>query len=388
MSSYDQIQGFEYWNTEAWTEFIKDHVLPLHDSTSKLLKLRDFILTIVGTSGKVTLSEVERRRNDILPFFLGGIKEDGEYKENSLAKLVRLVLGIYINSEEWVTLEKEEGLRAFNYVTVKTETTPFLEFLKKLNEIALRIIKLVGIEPKEILESEIEELIHKPEELLEIIKMIYIKCLHVSANHNYYTFFALSTKTLLFKHLIIAYPRLQTSFNSLREFLGLEKIFEPRVDEAEVKRGYTIWGHLKGGLCDSLYELNNIIWENFSNESIKSVFNYVSTSLRDLKSEYAQKIQQKLEEIKWKFPTYIEMSYSYYYSHTYTITGPILSQHRYDEYSTSDYPWRLPRFEIEECNISLLKLLDELTPALFLGIRSFELKISNERLEILEIERR
>ncbi len=97
MQGYDQIQGFEYWNTEAWKNFVKDYVLPLHNSTSKLLRLRDFILTIVGTSEKVTLSEVERKQSNILPFLLGGIKEDGEYKDNSLAKLVRLTLGIYFD---------------------------------------------------------------------------------------------------------------------------------------------------------------------------------------------------------------------------------------------------------------------------------------------------
>ncbi|MGQ9507755.1 MAG: hypothetical protein ACUVTB_07890, partial [Candidatus Bathycorpusculaceae bacterium] len=247
MQNYDQIQGFEYWNAEAWRGFIKDYISPLHNLTSKLLKLRDFILMIVGADGKVALSEVERKRSDILPFLLGGINENGEYEDNSLAKLVRLALGIYINPKEWVTLEKEEGLRAFDYVTVKSEATPFLEFLKKLNEITLHITKLVGTEPEEIPEGKIEEIIQKPGEVLELIRMVYVKCLHLSANHNYYTFFALSTKTLPFRYMTTAYPRLQTDLTALKEFLGLEKIFEPKIAEAKIKEDYTIWGHSKGG---------------------------------------------------------------------------------------------------------------------------------------------
>jgi hypothetical protein len=387
MQSYDEIQGFEYWNIEAWKDFIKNYIMPLHNLTSKLLKLRDFILTIVGTNGKITLSEVERKRRDILPFLLGGIKEDGEYKDNSLAKLVRFAFGIFINPKEWTTLEKEEGLTAFDYVTIKSETTPFIEFLKKLNEITFHIIKMVNIESKEVLESEIEEIIQKHEKMLEIIKMLYIKCLEICANHNYYTFFTLSTKNLPFKYMIIAYPKLQANFNSLKDFLGLEKIFEPKIIEVKVKEDYTIWGHSKNGLCDSLYNLNNIILENFLNETVKNVLNYVTTSIKNLKQEYVQKVQQKLEEIKWKFPEYIKTSiksyyqgvYSGVYRYQYIISGPILIEEIYDEYS-----WRGEHsFGKRECNISLLNLLDDLSPALFLYPSFFELKFSNNMLEIV-----
>jgi hypothetical protein len=394
MQSYDEVEGFEYWNIEAWRGFIKGHILPLHNLTSRLLKLRGFILMIVGTSGKTTLSEVERKRSDILPFLLGGIKEDGEYKDNSLSKLVRLTLGIYVNPKEWITLEREEELRAFDYVNVRTEDTQFLEFLKKLNDAALKIIKLVELEPLEVAEKDIEEIIEKPEKLLEIIRSIYVKCLQVSANHNYYTFFSLSTKTLPFKYMITAYPKLQDNFELFKKFFGLVKVFEPIISEPKVREEYTIYGHLKDGLCYSLYDLNTAIWDNISSEVVKSVFSYISASPSDLKQEYAQKVQQQLEEIKWKFPAYVEMSYGGYSRHVYTITGPILSKHRLDEYTTGDHPWSSsrsyyqtvrPRWlsESRECSISLLKLLDELAPALLLSIHSFELKISNGELEIV-----
>jgi len=390
MQSYDQIHGFEYWNIEAWKDLVKDHILPLYESTSKLLKLRDTILTIVGTNSKITLTEVEKKRGDILPFLVGGIKEDGEYKDNSLAKLVRLSFGIYINPKEWTTLEKEEGIRAFDYTVVKSEDTPFLEFLKKLNKVSLHIIKLIGIESKDTLESEIEEMIEeiiqKPEELLKIIGVLYTKCLEISANHNYYTFFALSTRTLPFKYMIAAYPRLQNNFNLLKEFLGLEKIFEPEV-EGKVKEDYTVWGHLKDGLCDSLYKLNSIIWEGFSNEIVKNVFSYVTVSFRNLKQEYTQKVQQKLEEMKWEFPTYIKTSDRWYYRgdlrgvkwYEYIVSGPILIKEISHGYSHSgSYS-----YNENKCSISLLNLLDDLSPALFLGSDSFELKkLSNNEIEI------
>mgnify|MGYP000333040422 CR=1 FL=1 len=338
MQSYDQVEGFEYWNVEAWKKFIKESIVPLYASTSKLLKLRDYILSIVGTEGKTTLSEVENRRGDLIPFLLGGVKEDGEYKENSLAKLTRLTLGIYVNPKEWITLEREEGLRAFDYITVKNESTSFLEFLKRLNELSLHIIELVKEKPEVILESEIEEIIQEPEKLLEIVKTIYVKCAQVSVNYSYYTFFALSTRTLPFKYITMAYPKLGVNFDAIRDFLGLKKIFEPMINEVNIKESYTIWGHLKDGLCNLLYNLNDAIWEGFSNEEVNCVFSYISASSRNLKQEYFQKIQQKLEEMKLKFPDYIQTSNKEYYTgesrgygpykgvyyHKYLISGSML----------------------------------------------------------------
>jgi hypothetical protein len=186
--------------------------------------------------------------------------------------------------------------------------------------------------------------------------------------------------------MVAAYPKLQANFNLLKGFLGLEKIFEPAI-EVKAKEDYTIWGHLKYGLCDSLCNLNNVIWENFLNENVKNVLSYVTASLRDLKQEYAQKAQQKLEEMGWKFPEYIKTSYkSYYlgntrgvYCYSYTISGPILIKE-----TSWGYSWSRNFYSDErECSISLLNLLDDLSPALFLSSNLFELKLSGNTLEIV-----
>jgi len=160
MQNYDEIQGFEYWNIEAWKDFIKNYIIPLYNSSSKLLKLRNFVL--INTERKdITLTEIEKRQKQCIPFLLGGIEKNGEYKNNSLAKLIRLSLGIYINPKEWITLEKEEGIKAFDYIMVQSENTKFLEFLKELNSITLNIIKLAKVEFAEVSESEIEKSVSK-----------------------------------------------------------------------------------------------------------------------------------------------------------------------------------------------------------------------------------
>jgi len=381
MQSYDIIEGFEYWNPEAWKKFIKDYIIPLRNSAVTFLKLKDHILNTAGISDKTTLSEIEKRRGDILPFLLGGIKEDGEYTDNSLAKLVKLALGIYINPKEWINLEKEEGIKAFDYIYVKNENTTFLEFLKKLDEISSRILNIIGEEPKDIQEIEIEEIIKKPEKMLEIISGIYIRCLQVSANHSYYTFFTISTRTLPFKYMIAAYPKLQHNFDKLKEFLGLAKIFEPTIEEKIKKEEYTVWCHSENRLCDSIYKLNYAIWDYFTKKDVKNVFYYISATIRDLQEEYIQKVKQKFKEIGWEFPKYLEaLTVHYTWKYVFTISGPLLTEgvlsYRYASGGGN--------FVELKCSISLLNLLDDLSPALFLGsyLFDFELKFSDNRLVI------
>jgi len=379
MQSYDIIEGFEYWNPEAWRKFIKDYIIPLRNSAVILLKLKDHILKTAGIGDKTTLSEIEKRRSDILPFLLGGIKEDGEYTDNSLAKLVKLTLGIYINPKEWINLEKEEGIRAFDYVYVKNENTTFLEFLKKMDEISSRILNIIGEEPKDIQEKEIEEIIKKPEKMLEIIREIYIKWLQVSANHNYYTFFTISTRTLPFKYMIAAYPKLQHDFDNLKEFLGLAKIFEPKIEEKIKKDEYTVWSHSENGLCDSIYKLNHTIWYYFTNENVKNVFSYVSTTIRNLWEEYVQKVKQKLGEVGWNFPEYLKKLWHDVVAYFFTISGLLLTNVGLRYLTSRGYG-----YVKRECSISLLNLLDDLSPALFLGsyLFDFELKFSDNELVI------
>lgn len=393
MQSYDNIEGFEYWNTEAWKMFIQDNIVPLSQAVSILLSVREYIAEIVGQDGGSTLSEIEEKSADILPFILGGIAENGEYSKNSLAKLTRMISGFYVSPREWLTLEREEGIRASDYVNVKVEVSTFLQFLKKVNDATENILRLGKVKVTKVNQSEVKKVIQNRQEALGILQTIYEKSLRVSANHNYYTFFIISTKLLPWRFMKEAYPKLKDDFDLIKTFLGLERFFEPRINEEEKREEYTLWGHSKESLSTYLYDLNQAIWEGFSDEKVRGVFGYVLSNVKDLRHECSQRVQQKLEEIRWEFPPHIEMSYGDY-RHIYVISGPFLSQHRLDVYTTGDHPWSSdrsayqtvrPRWlsQSKECNIQLLELLDEVSPALFLGVPSFEMKISNDELEMV-----
>lgn len=388
MESYDQIQGFEYWDTKAWKTFVKEHALPLHESASKLLGLREFLIGMAG-GGEETLSEV-KKKEDLLPFLLGGIKEDGECKDNSFAKLIRLALGVYVNPREWVTLEKEEGVDAFEYTKVKVEDTVFLKFLKEVKEIAGNIIKSIGNETSP---GEVKE-VPNPEEVLKWLETIYTKSLQASINHNYYTFFTSSIKSLPWKFIQQAYPKLKESFDSIRILLGLEKCFEPELNEEEKKKEYSLLDYSRGSLGESICNLNDKVWKYLVEQSVKDVFSFVCSDVKDLEQNWMEQVDQKLTEIRWNFPTYVETSYGHDTRHVYSFSGPSLLQHRLDVHTRGNHPWSSYRgygqtvrarwlTESKDCNISLLELLDDLSPALSLSAPSFELRISEGELEIV-----
>ncbi len=385
MRGYDNIEGFEYWNTGAWKEFIKENVAPLNQATTKLLSVRGRITEVLSSKGDKTLSEVKEKSEDVLVFLLGGIAENGEYKENSLAKLTRMLFGFYVNPSEWVTIEREEGINASDYVTVKAEDMPFTKFLKKVNESTESILKSAEVQSMRADES--EKVIQDPQEILNVIRNICAICLNISANHSYYTFFIESTKFLPWRFVREAYPKLRENFEPIMAFLGMERLYEPKVNEKDKREDYTMWGHSEGGLAARLSDLNQAIWECFADEKAKVVLDYVLPTAMNLKQEFTEKSQQELTKMGWNFPDYIHASNKSFYTGNrkgvrrdeYVISGLALVKERSLVYSWREHPYS----DEKECSISLFKLLDDLSPALFLGTPSFELKISGDVLEII-----
>jgi hypothetical protein len=179
--------------------------------------------------------------------------------------------------------------------------------------------------------------------------------------------------------MIATYPKLQHDFDKLKKFLGLSKIFEPKIEEKIKKDEYTVWSHSENGLCDSIYKLNHTIWYYFTNENVKNVFSYVSTTIRNLWEEYVQKVKQKLGEVGWNFPEYLKKLWHDVVAYFFTISGLLLTNVGLRYLTSRGYG-----YVKRECSISLLNLLDDLSPALFLGsyLFDFELKFSDNELVI------
>jgi len=367
MPSYDQIKGFEYWNKEAWKKFVNDYVLPIHTLSSKLLKLREEIIT--RTEGR-KLSNLED--SNLLKFLLGGINEEGDYENNSLALFIKNAFGIYIDPKQYVALAKG-GINPLEHVKVEVSTeTEFVKFLRNISSLSSQIISKVGLEATEV--KEVEELIKEPEKILEVLRELYEKVLQVTANYNYYTFFTVSTRNLPFFYLTKAYPKLKEKFGEMREFLGLGVFFSPETEVQELKEECTIWSHAKEGLCDLIFNLNDSIWKSiYPNHNLLPIFSFVSPSLKDLKKDYLNKVKEKLKIIRGEFYNTIlswsNCRYEFGISSGIVTRDWIVIEYAYDRH------WRHSEIEKQYEGKSLLEVLNDFSPALFLGyIHIYEAK--------------
>jgi len=291
-SYYDTIPNFRYWDIEAWKNYLKEYIAPIYKTTATLLELRDELLPYVGKSLKAVKDNDEK----LLPFFVGGIDENGNYKERSLAKLIKLMFGIYVEPREFASIIKsvgEEGLKDIKMKAKEEREVSFLRMIKELNKFSDEVLQKAEIEVQHTLG--IGSILQNPDKLLDILKEFYKACVSFSANHNYYTFFIISTANIHWKYLVTAYPKLKENFEKLKDFLGLEPIFVPNVGSDELKKNYTIWGHEKEGITRGIHKMQVKIWEVFP---AKDVFEYAISEPENLKGEYKNLVEMALRDVE------------------------------------------------------------------------------------------
>ena len=109
----------------------------------------------------------------------------------------------------------------------------------------------------------------------------------------------------------------------------------------------------------------------------------VFPNLPNFKEEFYLEAKNSLERIDWEFPEYIHTVYDRTKKAEYKISGVMLTSY-HEEYVTTRGDFRS---YVWECNISLLKLLDDLMPCIFLlHDIYFNLKITQDSLEIKKIK--
>ena len=362
MKTYDEVVGFDYTNAEEWRSFVKNQILPLHKSISKIVKLRKSLEELLSNN----ISDLIRNNTNIKQILLGGVDENGDYKPNSLARMYMEFLGVSINTKEWVSLSKQPGIDAAEYIKCNFADTSFLQFVKEIKEIIDRLFSLAEISEEEVKDDEIRDMLENPEKIVNELREIYTRLIDISANHSYYTFFTINTRCIPRYYIEQAYPKLKDKFEEVVEFLGLEPKFIPNVKEEEIKRNYTLWGHKENGFADLLYRLNRAVW-NFWNKA-KNIIEAIA-KVRDLKEEYYERAEKMLTKIRWEFPVYLHI-YKFPEEYRYFITSEGMITHYIEGSSRYGSGGRL------EKPISWFQLLDVLSPAMFL--HKVEIKVEED----------
>ncbi len=373
MKTYDDVVGFDYTNAEEWQNFVKNQILPTYKSVSKIIGLREKLEELFRNN----LSDLIRNSTNIKQILLGGVDENGDYKSNSLARIYKEFLGVSINTKEWVSLSKQPGIDAAEYIKCNFTDTPFLQFVKDIKEIVDRLLYLAEIDEEEVKDDEIEDILENPGKIVNELKDIYTRLVGISANHSYYTFFTINTRCIPRYYIEQAYPKLKYKFEKVAEFLGLEPKFIPDIKEGEIKRNYTLWGHKENGFADLLYRLNEIIWRHFSERSFDNPYFFreklkLLYGIPDLKEKYTEKVERSLGS--WKLdnltiPNEEPVNFHEWDVEYYLEVKNALIVRYYNTYSDRYYKKIDRRIELP-----LFEVMDKMAPALFVGLVNLEVK--------------
>ncbi len=287
-------------NQAAWTQFFEEEIKPLAETAATLLRIREELSNWTG----MTLTEVTQQEPWIRPFLVGGITENGEYRDASLAGITAQLLGVSIESpKQWVTSRKE-GLDADEYVTVQSNETRFLTLLQTVEATTAPILRELG--DSQALDIEIKAYQDDPQKLVDELQDFMLQLTNLTANVNEFVFFAYTTRSLTDRYMDHAYPGLDSGFSELAALLGFTKEFIPDINEEPKRTAYTVWGHEDDGILDNLCQMNDAVWECLTDEEFRSTVPPFFESVPDLQQDFKQKRENSLDKVDWTYPSYVE----------------------------------------------------------------------------------
>ncbi len=369
---YESIPGFRYWDVEAWKQYIQEYVAPIYSVATVLLDVRHELAPYLNHS----LDTLANSKKELLPFLIGGIKE-GEYTKYSLARLIRLLFGIYVDSLEFSNALANLGKEGLKDVTIKAEKKDdavFFRFINGLNKLSENVLELADVEPTNIPIAS-EEVISNPGRLLDVLTEFYKSCVSISANHNYYTFFIVSTRGTHWRFLREGYKKLEENIDELGGFLGLEELFIPETEKKDIERDYTIWSHSQGSIADNIFWIQLGLWGRFTfrnvlktNKAIEEALKYITPKPEDLAESYVRLVRENvpnLEQISIgneKF--YPKDTYRLEIEGLWVVRWPdetyLNSVDSYSKKYATERESRKPK-------LSLVEFLDKIGPYLFTG---------------------
>ena len=343
MRNYDEIEQFiDYTKEEEWKGYIENQVIPLWN---KAWILQEFFDNLKEFNG-LNLDSIDEEEK---PLFLGGVTPGKEniYVRNSLAKFYSKFFGLRLKDiQSWIFSKQEEIPIEVEAEGTETEFIKFAKDVFSFLDFALQSQQLIidYVEPT----LDYKGLKRDPNKLKEIIKDFFQGILNIAANYNYHTFFLCSINQISRKFMKAAYPMIDEALNFLTSQFGLTELVwnNPLSPDSEVFENYTIYcfpeynpnnkGKSFGG---AICALNDMLWQRLDypsepRDTLKMLFNVVP----NLKNEFKQRVKSR---IVGKYYPWI------YYSGITAGEG---------------------RSKVTEGNKTIMEMLDEISPYLFLGL--------------------
>lgn len=374
-------------NQEEQTAFANNEVRPVAETARTLVELRSRITP--PEPAETTLSDAVNQEPKIRHFLLGGLTEDGDIPDESLAALSEQYLGVVMNDpNRWVNAE-QEGLTGGDYVTVTTTETELVSFLQTVDEQLTAVLQHLDEAPP-VVDDRVQAVLEQPETLADVIESLLSGVLQLTANTCSFTFFAHTTQAVTARYLTEVYPPLHGEVHDIVGPLGLQKLFAPGLADDDRNAAYTVWGHTEDGILDRLSCLNQIVWNTFSDESARSTLSLFFTNVPDPQEDFTRQMNGQLIAENWSYPDYLpecvppdrvptstaSSTNDSRYRQNMDLTkafivedGTITAREVITSVNTSSIVYR--RQELDE-SVSLLQYLDEVMPGVFLGAYNFD----------------
>jgi hypothetical protein len=323
------------------------------------------------------------------PFFLGGLTDEGEIPDRSLAKLTNQYLGVALNDpNRWVNAERE-GLTGDDYVAITTTETELGSFLQTVDEQLIAILQQLDEAPP-VVDDRVETVLDEPESMADVIQQVLSGVLQLTANSCPFTFFAHTTQAVTARYLTEAYQPLHREVHDVAGSFGLRKLFVPELADDERDAAYTVWGHTEDGVLNRLSRLNQAVWTTFSDETARSTLSPLFANVPNPQEEFTREVEAELTAQNWTHPDYLpkcahpdrvptrsaSSTNDSRYRQNMDLTKAFIVEDRaitarevITAVNTSSVVHR--RQELDD-SVSLLQYLDEVMPGVFLGAYSFE----------------
>jgi len=237
----------EYWNRGSWVSYLKNHVLPLYESTFTVLNL--WVKLGELAHGRL-LSDIIREVPSLELVFVGGTSPPDRYEERGLALIYKYLLGTSIKLREYYFLRQHGKEPKTPCVVDRTLIVDYLDhihaLLKRVVEHTLELGLLTQDDVRRVQESSAEavkQTLARPERVSEIFVELLNRALNMTVAYNEYTRFIWHLRKIPKKYMKEFYPELLKPevFEFIQKLLGLSEYITPQVEDPEIVDLYTIY---------------------------------------------------------------------------------------------------------------------------------------------------
>lgn len=287
----------DYSDKEEWKKFVENDVVPLRESANILDEYWNYLREHIDT---VPLEKIEN--NEALQrVLLGGMDEEGNYLDDSIAKFYNDFFGVSFS--EKVPTGRVYSSPLHEFVTGIINKTKEVMDRAKTKEIYLENVKRS--------ETHYDELLRNPEEVVRLIEDFYNKCAKITPNYNEYTLFVLNIRAITESYFNAAFPWLLRKFDEVRELLGLTEKAIPDVEDIKAEH-YTIWSFPSYSAGYTIRELYEYIWNQ--NKELKNTLSQYFDGISDLKQDFLASAKESIASISYEFVKGYEVMSSDYYN--------------------------------------------------------------------------